>query len=259
MCRRAGQALLPNERPGTDLARPSGMKKNRFKVASESCAALIALGCARGPLLEPAAGSLQPRDMPGAVMAQQSQVRVVAQAREWPGPARIAEVVAPLRIIIENGSQKPLQIRYSSFEIVAPAGDIYRAIPPRRVRGVVDTEEYIRPGFTYGRFYAAPYYHGYYSGVPTYPGPFVLDGAYHEYHYGYWDGRAVLPTPQMIARALPEGVLDPGGRLDGYVYFEKPQQKQGTGVNLRVELRSVDGSEPFISVTLPFVLDHTPR
>lgn len=235
------------------------MNNQRPKPAWQICAAFLVLGCERGPLLEPAAASLQPRDMPGAVMAQQSQVRVIAQAREWPGPARIAEVVTPLRIVIENGSQRPLEVRYSSFEIAALAGETYRAIPPRRVTGVVDTEEYIRPGFTYGRFYAAPYNHGYYSGVPTYRGEFPLEGSYHERHYDYWDGRAVLPTPQVIARALPEGVLNPGGRLDGYVYFEKPQQKQGTGVALQVRLKATDSAEPFVSVSLPFVLDHTPR
>lgn len=60
---------------------------------------------------------------------------------------RIAEVITPLRIVIENGSRQPLQIRYSSFKLVGSRGDNYRAIPPRRVTGVVDTEEYIRPGF----------------------------------------------------------------------------------------------------------------
>lgn len=198
--------------------------------------------------------------MAGAVTAAQSHVRVIAQAREWPGPARIAEVVTPLRIIIENGSSWPLQIRYGSFKITAPDGDSYRAIPPRRVTGVVDTDEYIKPGFTYSRFYAAPYLNRYYSGVPTYSGEFSVDAPYHQHYDGYWDGRAILPTPELIARALPEGVLNPGGRLDGYVYFEKPQQPMGTGVDLQVELEATDGKHgPFVSLNLPFVMDHSPK
>jgi len=193
-------------------------------------------------------------------MAAESQVRVIAQAREWPGPARIAEVVTPLRIIIENGSTKPLQVRYSSFKLTGPNGEHYHAIPPRRVTGVVDTEEYIRPGFTYSRFYAAPYFYNYYSGVPTYSGEFSLEAPYHELYDGYWDGRAILPTPEMIARALPEGVLNPGGRLDGYVYFEVPQQPKGAGVALQVDLKATDGApEPFISLKLPLVMDHAPK
>lgn len=193
-------------------------------------------------------------------MATESQVRVIAQAREWPGPARIAEVVTPLRIIVENGSLKALQIRYSSFKLTALSGENYRVIPPRRVIGVVDTEEYIRPGFTYSRFYTAPYFNKYYSGVPTYSGEFSIDAPYHERYDGYWDGRAILPTPEMIARALPEGVLYPGGRLDGYVYFEVPQQPKGTGIDLQVDLKTTDGRhEPFVSLRLPFVMDHDPN
>lgn len=197
--------------------------------------------------------------MAGAVVASESQVRVIAQAREWPGPAYIAEVVTPLRIIIENGSARPLQIRYSSFKITAPDGDTYRAIPPRRVTGVVDTDEYIRPGFTYSEFYAAPYFRGYYSGVPAYAGEFAVDAPYHEHYDGYWDGRAILPTPELIGRALPEGVLNPGGRLDGYVYFEKPQKPKGTGVALQVDFKATDDNlGSFISLKLPFIIDHTP-
>src|SRR5688500_18834450 len=82
---------------GTHFADASRMTQKHSKSSWKTCAALVAFGCARGPLLEPAAGALQPRDMPGAVMAQQMQVRVVAQARDWPGPARIVEVVTPLR------------------------------------------------------------------------------------------------------------------------------------------------------------------
>jgi hypothetical protein len=127
------------------------------------------------------------------------------------------------------------------------------------VTGVVDTEEYVRPWFTYSRFYAAPYFNSYYSGVPNYPGEFSIDAPYHQHYDGYWDGRAVLPTPEVIARAMPEGVLNPGGRLDGYVYFEKPQQPKGTGVDLQVDLKGTERTlEPFISVNLPFVMDHTP-
>jgi hypothetical protein len=242
------------------IRRLKGMPKNHSRLSAATCAAVLTLACERGPLLVPAAGASRPRDVPGAVMAVQNQVRVIVQAREWPGPARIAEVITPLRIMIENGSRQPLQIRYSGFKVVGPRGEIYRAIPPRRVTGVVDTEEYIRPGFTYGRFYAAPYYRGYYSGVPAYSGDFPLDEPYHQLYDGYWDGRAILPTPEVIARALPEGVLNPGGRLDGYVYFEKPEQERGSGVDVRVDLKPTgDSAAPSITMRLPFVLDHTPH
>jgi hypothetical protein len=43
------------------------------------------------------------------------------------------------------------------------------------------------------------------------------------------------------------------------VYFERPQEPKGTGVDLQVELKVTDGPpEPFISLKLPFVMDHAP-
>ena len=67
------------------------------------------------------------------------------------------------------------------------------------------------------------------------------------------------PTPEVIARPLPEGVLNHGGRLDAYLYFEKPQQQRGASINLLVKLSATDGADrPFVSLSLPFVMDHTP-
>jgi hypothetical protein len=62
----------------------------------------------------------------------------------------------------------------------------------------------------------------------------------------------------MIARAMPEGVLDPGGRLDGYVYFEKPQQQRGTPVELRVDLRGARSGDPSTTLVLRFLIEHSP-
>lgn len=58
-----------------------------------------------------------------------------------------------------------------------------------------------------------------FAGVPIYDGKYVTNP-------GYWDRfgplmRAVeLPTSDMLRKGLPEGVLEPGGRVTGFLYFE---------------------------------------
>lgn len=49
---------------------------------------------------------------------------------------------------------------------------------------------------------------------------FEYDPMYNEHYYSYW---RELPTPDMRRRALPDGVLESGGRAEGWFYFEKVQ------------------------------------
>jgi hypothetical protein len=216
---------------------------------------LATVACQRRPELVPASGAAHARGMKDAVQAVQSSVRVIAQVRDWPGPAEIADVVTPLRIVIDNGSPQALQIRYDDFEIRAPNGATYRAVPPAHTRGVVvDTDAPVTPKFRYNGFYAAPYYRDYYQGVPLYGGSFAHDAPYYDAHFPYWQAKAVLPTAEMLARALPEGVLNPGGKLDGYLYFEKVHEKDGAAVDLRVRLRPAGRVDPLVAVSMPFVV-----
>jgi hypothetical protein len=203
----------------------------------------LTLACERGPALKPAAGTTQPRGLSNAVMQSQHGVRVIAQSRDWPGKPDVEEVVTPLRIIVQNQSDKSLQIRYGNFMIIAPNRVSYAAVPPRQVIGAVKDGLYIRPAFSYAGFYSAPYYGSHYYDVPPYTGPFPYDAPYYETYYQYWQRLERLPTPEMLARALPEGVIAPGGSLDGYLYFAKLRQEHGTTVTLQVRLKATDGDQ----------------
>jgi len=71
------------------------------------------------------------------------------------------------------------------------------------------------PGFGYTAFELAPGYSDYYPSVRPCADPY-----YYGYYYPRW--RSInLPTDGMLRRALPEGILNSGGRLDGYLYFEE--------------------------------------
>ena len=182
-----------------------------------------------GQNLEPAKSA---NDVPGldrAAEATDNEVQVIAQTAEWPGEARITEKVSPVRVRITNGSDQPVHIRYGHFQLVANDGEVFAAIPPLATRGEVTTNvtpERLTPRFTYTGFSIAPYYVYSYPGITVYDGPFAYDRAYYEMYYPAIS-RENLPTPEMLAWALPEGVVASGGYVDGYLYFQRvPSDKQ---------------------------------
>src|SRR5690606_18914943 len=83
--------------------------------------------------------------------------------------------------------------------------------------------------------YVAPHLRRYYPWIEPYGGyyPSVID--YYDRYYPQFL-RIPLPTGDMIQKALPEGVLMPGGTLTGFLYFE-----------------NVDGDVPSVDFTAELV------
>jgi hypothetical protein len=61
---------------------------------------------------------------------------------------------------------------------------------------------------------------GWYPGVPWWHDPWLWPGSRWVFFWGpgYYPDR---PSRDVIDQALPEGVLAPGGRVNGYLYFQK--------------------------------------
>jgi hypothetical protein len=164
----------------------------------------------------------------------------VAQAIDWPGDARIETEVTPLRVVVRNGSDTPIQIRHRDFKLKAATGRSYEAVAPRQVRGVVHEED---PALGPAGLFVAPYYGSYYAGVSPYAGR----------HDDYWETTS-LPTRDMLNRALPEGVVKASGERRGYLYFQRVQEQKATPVTLEVEFSTAGTARPFASVRMPFVV-----
>jgi hypothetical protein len=65
-----------------------------------------------------------------------------------------------------------------------------------------------------------------------------------------WNFEERLPTPEMVGAALPEGVLNPGGYISGWLYFEKVDDDESR-VQLRASMRNIE-EEPIARLTVPF-------
>ena len=111
------------------------------------------------------------------------------------------------------------------------------------------------PRFHHHGFYVAPYYRKVYPSVHSYARPFAHDPHYHAHYYSYW--RTVdLPTTRMRELALPEGVVEPGGSVSGWMYFERvdPDDRSAT---FRMDLVDAESAREIGMITIPFAVEKT--
>ena len=186
-------------------------------------------------------------------------VRVTAEPNAWTGLARVATQVTPMRVSIQNNGSVPVRLRYSDFVLVTDAGARYSALPPYQIGGEVTEPTLVdagvpvnRPGFTYDRFTVAQPYAGLYPSIRAYTRPYTYDRTYYDrYATVYRD--VALPTDEMLAQVLPEGVVEPGGNVRGFLYFEHVPDDAGR-VRFRADVVNADTGEAFGEVSIPFVV-----
>lgn len=215
--------------------------------------ALAGQGCAT--TLVPAPGAHRVPGVGHAADARLEGVHILASAEAWSGfPSDLEDIVTSFLVTITNDSDRALEIRYEHFALQTPGGVVFAALPPFQVTGVaLEPIDALGPTAGFG-FSVAPYLSPWYPGWSVYGGPFPFHAGY----YGGFDvfypsfGRINLPTSDMIERALPEGVLAPGGRISGFVYFERVIDV----VRVRFVARLVEvGGQELGTIQIPFVVE----
>jgi hypothetical protein len=218
-------------------------------------AVLLAIGgCAAGGLT-PAPSATPVPGMPGAAQATVQGVTVQAQAAAWPGPVDIAQEVMPLKVRIDNNSGQPIRLRYDQFSLVGESGASFAALPLDHIEGEVAVRAgtYGAPRFYHRGFSVAPHYAPLYPDIDPYPGYYAWDFPYYDTYYPYWENIA-LPTADMYRLAIPEGVVDRGGSLDGWLFFEKVRG-EAAAVVLRIDLVNADSGRRFAELRIPFSVE----
>ena len=224
----------------------------KMRVLIGAVLGLLATACARTVELEPAAEAAGR----GAAVLSTAGVRVDARADLWPGQARVRRRVTPMLVTVENLGTQPLRIQYREFALVGSDDARFAAIPPFPITNTgqaplsILTARPSRAGFVASNFEVARFYAPLF---PTYAvaDPFGYEPLYYNY-YKYWY-RTNLPTPDMLALAMPEGVLKPGGRIRGYLYFEKVSDNL-PAVSFQMDLVHPRGTDLGI-ITIPFRVD----
>lgn len=223
----------------------------RFALACALFSCSLAGGCrSDAARLVPASGEAV--SATEADTSRGAAIRLDVQRGHWPGGAPIAQGVTSVHVTIENLSARPVAVRLSQFVLVGASGTRYAALPPYKVKGnVLDPEvgyTPFPPRFEHSEFRAAPHYRDVHPGIDSYHA-FVVDPIYYDQYYAHWVERQ-LPTPDMLALALPEGVLRPGGLLSGWLYFQEVQEDESM-VRLRASLHDPRANSLVASFEIP--------
>lgn len=209
--------------------------------------ALALGGCSSQAALQPAAGTV-----PATVAQAESQQGVLITALSQPviGPGATKRRVTPLRVSLHNASQTPIRIRYADLVLVVGEGEAeYIALPVDRFAGPAQPPAEQSwselPALEANGLRVEQASNASPSARdPSRPGP-------DEYsNYGPEPGRVVLPTRAMIEAAIPEGTLEPGGTVTGYLYFA-PVTEPEERVVLRARFTPVPQADPATQVLLP--------
>jgi hypothetical protein len=227
---------------------------------------LAAAGCVRETQLVPLPNAQTLAGDQETAVTEDAGVRLVADGDAWKGrPGDLERRVTPVQVRLENRSGRPLRVTYDDFTLEGQSHFRYSAIPPLSMR---DSTASLEPGSGTGGSGAVavgvgvssgwgPYYpryaHGGYWGWhggwydPFWGSPFY--GPYGYYPYYYYS--EPLPTRDMLNRALPEGTLEDGGVVTGFLYFQGVADRERS-VTLQAQLVDANSGEPFGSLNIPF-------
>jgi hypothetical protein len=227
--------------------------KKMNAMAGLTAGVVLALGaCTGAQELEPAPEATRTEGPGTAVVARDAGVRVEAQVDAWDGnPDELEGVMTPIRVEVRNRSDEPLRLRYQEFQLVEPDGTRRAAIPPFDINDDVATSARVRPAYAYDGFYIAPHLQTFYD-FDAYE-PFDHEPYYYDDFYPYYASvtKLELPSPSMLEKALPEGVVAPGGHAEGFLYFQDVDP-DAPRVNFEVDLTHAMTGADFGRVEIPF-------
>jgi hypothetical protein len=232
------------------------------KIIALLAAAGVLGGCADTMSIRPApSANVVPVPGPatGAIDSV-AGVQVTVVPREWPGNVPISTEVTPLKVRVNNNSGERVAVRYSEIKLVAPDGRMFSALPPASITQNVNVPQPrlapgyvpITPGFAGAGFGVDPLYSPLYPGMPVVADGLFYDPLYYRSFGNYW--RTVgLPTPQMLSLALPEGVIGPGGYVEGYLYFQEVPSEVPR-VSFRMDVLNAGQGAEMGTIEIPFVV-----
>jgi hypothetical protein len=230
--------------------RPSHVRRGEEKAVRNISGALLLLalggaGCAERTVLMPAPGA------PAVEVAGANGIRVTVEQGDVPGVRAIETAVTPLKVTIVNDGPRPVAIRYDHIYLVGPDGKRFAALPPYQAER--EAAQAIAPPppppLVYDRFFVAPHLRYYYPYLTPFADPFLYDPLYYDQYFQYWHRRRVAMR-EVRSLSIPEGVLEPGGRVSGYLFFEHVPSKQGQ-VTLHADLLDARDGRPVAVVTVP--------
>jgi hypothetical protein len=222
-------------------------------ITAVACLCATATGCGHGALIPAPSASLVP-NAPTAAFSVVEGVRCSANVGAWTArDGELPEFVVPVKVRIKNASGKPIQVLYEDFVLLGKKGRAYRPIPVLPI-GAEERKRIPRfdPLYASSKFYVAPGFRDVYARLDPWSAPLQRDETLYDKLFRRWgDQRLRL---DLLRMALPEGVLDDGGIVTGFLFFESPLAKESR-VTLAAEFEASDGRGTVASIEIPFTVE----
>jgi len=226
----------------------------QIKSLAIAVAAIVVAGCSRTiARLSPAPGAMSVPGPGQGASATVGGVQVVARAQAWQwDPQDLSTKATPILIQLMNNSARSVLVRYNRISLTDEAGHHFNVMPPYDVNGSVSQAFTIHnPYYGFNRFAIAPYLSRWYPRFSRYDGAFRYDATYYSPYVTDYE-RVRLPTVDMVQRALPEGVLAPGGSAEGFVYFQA-LHKDAHSLTLAVDIVDASTNAVIGTAQIPFI------
>jgi hypothetical protein len=192
-------------------------------------------GCVHEKVLEPAAGAALAPGSRSVAETASAGVTIRVTGDSWHGNLRSLERrVTPVRVVIDNRSGKTLRVGYGDFRLSGASGAHYAAMPPLQAGGTPSAD--VPP--PYSRLYPDPW-----------AGPFGYEPPHDAAIYASVPQR--LPMQDVLADALPEGVVRDGERVAGFIYFQSVTGSE-SAVEFEMNLSDASDGQAFGRVAIPF-------
>jgi hypothetical protein len=216
-------------------------------------AAAFLASCGHGALAPAPSANVVP-NAPTAAFSTAEGVRCSANVGAWNGrEGTLRELVVPVKVRIKNDSGRRIHVLYEHFALLGTKGRSYRPIP------VLPLDDEARkrvqpmsPMYASTGFFVAPRFHDVYVTLEPWSAPLQRDEDLYSDLVRRWGKRP--PDRQMMRESLPEGVLESGGILTGFLFFESPLAREDR-VMFQADFDAGDGQQTVASIEIPFTVE----
>jgi hypothetical protein len=214
-------------------------------------AMIAAAGCAHGELVPAAKAKVVP-GAPTAAYSVADGVRCSANVGAWSESGdELPDSIVPVKVRIANDSGKPIRVRHEDFAFTGKTGRTYRPVPVLPLDGDVPVPT-VRPMYAATNFYVAPSFRRAYKQLEPWPSTLDRDDELYDKQFQRWGKRR--PSLETIRMALPEGVLEDGGIITGFLFFESPLSRESK-VTFNAEFGDGKHGDLVSSIKIPFAVE----
>lgn len=211
------------------------------RVLAFVCLPLVA-GCATPRLVPLPDGGVVDSARRSATQTRDG-VTVTAQAGAWMGTPRELELyVLPVHVAVRNDTSAGVTVTGEDIVLLDDEGRQYNPIPPAEVAQMLQAAAFPTPPVVF-----APWPHR-----RSIASPYFYDPFYDPFGPWWYPAPRYLPVHDIFGLALQPGVVRPGARLEGFVYFARPA-RSARQLELVVAYQ-VDGGPGRQELRFPFAL-----